>query len=56
MDGLLNVDDAAAILQVSRSVFRLIKERQLVSLKVGSSRRVPVQAARDYIAALAEVA
>ena len=57
MDGLLKVDDVAAILQVSRwTVFRLIKERQLVSVKVGSSRRVAVQAVRDYIAALVEVA
>jgi excisionase family DNA binding protein len=57
MDGLLKVDDVAAILQVSRwTVFRLIKERQLVSVKVGSSRRVPVQAVQDYIAALVEVA
>ena len=57
MDGLLKVDDVAAILQVSRwTVFRLIKERQLVSVKVGSSRRAPVQAVRDYIAALVEVA
>ena len=53
MDGLLKVDDVAAILQVSRwTVFRLIKERQLVSVKVGSNRRVPAQAVRDYIAAL----
>ncbi|HET9872065.1 MAG TPA: helix-turn-helix domain-containing protein [Propionibacteriaceae bacterium] len=47
----------ASMLQVSRwTVYRLIKERELVSVKVGSSRRVPVQAVRDYIAALIEVA
>lgn len=57
MDGLIKVDEVASMLQVSRwTVYRLIKERQLVSVKVGSSRRVPVQAVRDYIAALIEVA
>jgi excisionase family DNA binding protein len=57
MDGLLKVDDVAAALKVSRwTVYRLMKERQLVSVKVGSGRRVPEQAVRDYIAALIEVA
>ena len=57
MDGLVKVDEVASMLQVSRwTVYRLIKERELVSVKVGSSRRVPVQAVRDYIAALIEVA
>lgn len=57
MDGLVKVDEVASMLQVSRwTVYRLIKEREIVSVKVGSSRRVPVQAVRDYIAALIEVA
>jgi len=57
MEGLLRVDDVASILKVSRwTVYRLIKERQLVSVKVGSSRRVPAESVREYIAALIEVA
>ena len=57
MDGLVKVDEVASVLQVSRwTVYRLMKEGQLVSVKVGSSRRVPVQAIRDYIASLMEVA
>jgi len=57
MDGLIKVDEVASMLQVSRwTVYRLIKEREIVSVKVGSSRRVPVQAVRDYIASLIEAA
>lgn len=57
MDGLVKVDEVASVLQVSRwTVYRLMKEGQLVSVKVGSSRRVPVQAIRDYIASLMEAA
>lgn len=57
MESLLRVDDVAALLKVSRwTVYRLIKERQLVSVKVGASRRVPVESVRAYVAALIEVA
>ena len=56
MEGLLRVDDVATILKVSRwTVYRLIKERQLVSVKVGSSRRVPTESVRAYIAMLIDV-
>ena len=56
MEGLLRVDDVATILKVSRwTVYRLIKERQLVSVKVGSSRRVPTESVRAYIATLIDV-
>ena len=56
MEGLLRVDDVATILKVSRwTVYRLIKERQLVSVKVGSSRRVPTESVRAYIAKLIDV-
>ena len=57
MEALLRVDDAAALLKVSRwTVYRLIKERQLITVKVGASRRVPVESVQAYVASLIEAA
>ena len=57
MEALLRVDEAAALLKVSRwTLYRLIKERQLVTVKVGASRRVPVESVRAYVASLIEAA
>ena len=50
---LYTVEEAAEMLNVSRwTVFRLIKECRLVSVKVYSGRRIPAQALADYVAAL----
>jgi excisionase family DNA binding protein len=57
MERLLKVDDVAELLQVSRwTVYKLIKERELVSVKVRKGRRVPVESVRAYVANLVEVA
>ena len=57
MERLLKIDDVAELLQVSRwTVYKLIKERELVSVKVRKGRRVPVESVRAYVAALVEVA
>lgn len=53
MEALLTVDEAAQILNVSRwTVYRLIKERELVSVKVRKGRRVPAECIRTYVASL----
>ncbi len=50
---LLRVEDAAARLSISRAqVYRLIGSGQLTSVKVGSSRRVPVTALEDFVSKL----
>lgn len=55
MEPMLKVDEAAALLNVSRwTVYKLIKERELVSVKVRNGRRVPVESVRAYVAALIE--
>lgn len=46
--GLQRVSEAAGFLGVSRSyIYKLIREGVLPSVKLGKSRRVPVQAVRD---------
>ncbi|WFB08350.1 helix-turn-helix domain-containing protein [Streptomyces sp. LX-29] len=48
--GLLNVDQVAAHLQVSRwTVYNLIRSRELASLTVGRCRRITESALHDYI-------
>lgn len=55
MEPLLRVEEAAELLRVSRwTVYKLIKERQLVSVKVRSGRRIVPESVRAYIAALIE--
>lgn len=55
LEPLLTVDETAAVLKTSRwTVYRLIKERELVTIKVRNGRRVPVESVRAYIAGLIE--
>lgn len=52
---LLTVEQVCERLAVSRwTVYRLIKERELVSVKVRNGRRVPVESVRAYVDALIE--
>jgi excisionase family DNA binding protein len=52
---LLNIDEACDILRVSRwTLYRLINERRLETIKIGSRRLVPVQALQDLIERLRE--
>lgn len=47
---LLTVAEACASLQISRWTFyRLVQTRQLETVKIGSARRVPVTALRDFV-------
>lgn len=47
-DGLERVADVARFLGLSRSqVYRLIADGTLPSVKIGSSRRIPIRAVRD---------
>jgi excisionase family DNA binding protein len=52
---LLSPEEAAAVLGIGRSgVFDLMRERQLLSVRIGRSRRVPVAAIRSYVERLTE--
>jgi excisionase family DNA binding protein len=47
---LLTVEDAAARLSVGRpKMWQLVMQREVLSLKIGASRRVPVAALDDYV-------
>ena len=47
---LLSVDEAAVALSLGRSaVYDLIMRRELASIKVGRTRRVPVMALHHYV-------
>jgi excisionase family DNA binding protein len=47
---LLSVDEAAAALSLGRSaVYDLIMRKELASIKVGRTRRVPVVALHQYV-------
>jgi excisionase family DNA binding protein len=50
---LLRVEEAAEMLSIGRCrIFDLINSGELVSVKIGSSRRIPEQAVREYVARL----
>jgi excisionase family DNA binding protein len=50
---LLRVEEVARMLDIGRCrVFDLINSGDLVSVKIGASRRIPEQAVRDYVARL----
>jgi len=50
---LLRPEEAAAALSISRSVvFQLMRSGELRSVKIGKSRRVPVDAVTEYVAGL----
>jgi excisionase family DNA binding protein len=47
---LLRVEEVARMLDIGRCrVFDLISSGDLVSVKIGASRRIPEQAVRDYV-------
>jgi excisionase family DNA binding protein len=47
---LLTADEVAAALRISRKlVYRLVRDGELASVRVGSSLRVPVAALRSYV-------
>ena len=47
---LLTVGEAAAVLGVGKSrVYDLMRLRQLRSVKIGRTRRVPVDCLREYV-------
>lgn len=47
---LLNVEEAAEVLGVGKStVYDLIRMRLLRSVRIGKSRRVPVEACRELV-------
>jgi excisionase family DNA binding protein len=47
---LLSVEEAAAQLRIGRSrMFELIRLGQVLSVKVGGSRRVPYESLRAYV-------
>jgi excisionase family DNA binding protein len=53
---LLTVEEAARALHIGRSrVFSLIKSGELVSVKIGHSRRISTDAVRDFARALTKV-
>jgi excisionase family DNA binding protein len=48
---LLTVDEAATALSLGRTyLYRLLMSKEIVSVKVGRIRRVPVSALSDYVA------
>lgn len=48
---LLTPEEAARLLHIARSsLYQLVLTRKLPSLKIGRSRRIPVDALADYIA------
>jgi excisionase family DNA binding protein len=56
MDALLyTAEEAAEILKISRcKVYDLLRNRELRSVKIGGSRRIPRAALEEYVAALLE--
>jgi excisionase family DNA binding protein len=55
MERLVTVDEAAALLAVSRwTVYRLIKERRVVSVQVGRCRRITASSLAAYMDELIE--
>ena len=54
---LLSPEEAAEVLGVGRSrVYDLMRKRELASVRIGKSRRVPVAALRTYVERLTEEA
>ena len=50
---LLRVEEAAEILGLSRSfVYVLMRSRDLESVTIGRSRRIPIDSLHDYVARL----
>ncbi|SFN15400.1 DNA binding domain-containing protein, excisionase family [Pseudonocardia ammonioxydans] len=52
---LLTAEEVAECLHIGRSrVYMLIAAKELTSVKIGSLRRIPVDAVREYAARLVE--
>ena len=52
---LLSPEEAAEMLGVGRSrVYDLMRKRELLSVRIGKSRRVPTAALLDYVKGLTE--
>jgi len=52
---LLTAREAARVLGISQTkMYELIIRREVVGVKIGACRRIPVEALRAYVAALAE--
>lgn len=56
MDALLfTAEEAAEILKISRcKVYDLLRSKELRSIKIGGSRRIPRTALEEYVAQLVE--
>lgn len=53
---LLTAEEVAEALHIGRSrVYTLIASKELTSVKIGSLRRIPVDAVREYAAGLVEI-
>jgi len=53
---LLSPEEAAEVLGVGRSrVYDLMRKRELLSVRIGKSRRVPVAAVQSYVERLTEL-
>jgi len=51
---LLTPEEAAQALSIGRSkVYELLRAGALASVRIGASRRIPVEAVRAYVTALA---
>lgn len=47
---LITIDEAAGLLNIRRTLFyRLMREGEILTIKVGRTRRVPVMALREYV-------
>jgi excisionase family DNA binding protein len=47
---LITIDEAAGLLNIRRTLFyRLMREGEILTIKVGRTRRVPVMSLREYV-------
>lgn len=47
---LATIDEAASLLNIRRSLFyKLVREGEIPTIKVGRTRRVPVMSLREYV-------
>ena len=54
---LLRVEEVAEVLGVSRgTVYKLIQDRHLIRVKIGSSTRIPMRSVERYVEGLHEEA
>ena len=53
---LLTVEEAADAMSLGRTLmYELVKDREVLSVKVGRTRRIPVFALEDYVKRLAHI-